>query len=358
MTATEPPTPADDATSGTARTTSARGAVSVALVLNPVKVDDAHALVAALTERCARAGLGEPLVRETTEEEPGRAMAREAVESGAKVVVVAGGDGTVRAVAEGLVGSGVALAVVPQGTGNLLVRNLELPTDRDTVLDSVVDGVDRAIDVGRLDDGTVFAVMAGAGFDAAMMRDAPEGLKSAVGWPAYIVGGMRGIRRSLTRVSVSVDGGPPVRARARTVIIGNLGTLQGGLELLPDARPDDGLLDLAVVAPRNPVDWVVLLARGLAGKHSDDHLLRTWQARSVDVRMHRPHPRQVDGDLVDDGARLAATVEPGALVVRFPRRADGPRTPRSDSRGTDTTMSPAAAGSPDAPGTPAEEAQP
>ena len=301
-------------------------AASVALVLNPVKVDDADALRADLAARCARAGLGEPLVLETTQEDPGVSMARQAVEAGATVVAVAGGDGTVRAVAEGLTGTGVALAVVPQGTGNLLARNLGLPLKVDEALDAAVGGTDRRVDVGRLvggdDEGTVFAIMAGAGFDAAMMREAPEGLKAAVGWPAYIVGGARGLRRQHARLELRIDGGAPVRARVRTVLIGNLGKLQGGLELLPDARPDDGLLDVALVAPRTPLDWLRLAWRGLTGRHVRDHRLRTWQAREVDVKMHRPQPRQVDGDLVADGARLTARVEPGALVVRVPRDAE------------------------------------
>jgi diacylglycerol kinase (ATP) len=290
----------------------------VVLVLNPSKVADPGELTGALAKRCADAGLREPLVLETTPEDPGTSMARQGVDAGARVVVAAGGDGTVRAVAEGLAGTGVALAIVPQGTGNLLVRNLGLPLDVDEALDAVTSGDDRTIDAGRLDDGTLFAVMAGAGFDAAMMREAPEGLKSVVGWPAYLVGGARGMRRALMRVEISVDGRPVHRGRARTVLIGNLGRLQGGLELLPDARPDDGLLDVAVVAPRNPVDWVRLLTRGVTGRHRPDHRLRTWQGREVDVRTHRRQPRQVDGDLVDDGDRLHATVEPGALVLRVP----------------------------------------
>lgn len=295
-----------------------------ALVVNPVKVDDVEALTRALAERCAAAGWPEPLVIETTEDDPGTAMARQGVEHGVEVVVVAGGDGTVRAVADGLAGTGVAMAVVPQGTGNLLARNLDLAMDVEGALDAVVDGVDRVCDIGRLDDGTAFTVMAGVGFDAAMMRDAPEGLKSAVGWPAYLVGGIRGLRRSHARVELRVDDGPPVRARVRTVLIGNLGMLQGGLQLMPDARADDGLLDVALVAPKGLVDWVILLVNGLRGRPSPGRRLETWQGRQVDVRLRRPQPRQVDGDLIADGVRLRATVEPGALVVRIPRTADSP----------------------------------
>jgi len=103
------------------------------------------------------------------------------------------------------------------------------------------------------------------------------------------------------------------------VIIGNMGRLQGGLELLPKARPDDGILDVVVVSPRRAVDWVVLLGRALAHRDRTDHRMQTYRAARIDVRLHRVQPRQVDGDLIAPGLRLLAQVEPGALLVRVPR---------------------------------------
>jgi YegS/Rv2252/BmrU family lipid kinase len=302
----------------------------VALVLNPVKVGDVDDLADRLRERCRAAGLPDPLVLPTTAEDPGHGQTRQALDAGVDLVVVAGGDGTIRVVAEVLTGTGVPLAVLPQGTGNLLARNLDLPLDVDTALDAVVHGEDRAVDVGRLSDpggacdGSIFTIMAGAGFDAAMMQEAPEGLKHAVGWPAYLLGGLRGLRRAHARIDVSLDGAPPRRARVRTVLIANVGSLQGGLRLAPDARPDDGLLDVILVSPRRVTDWIVLLVRGLTGRGREDRRLRTYQVRRVRIRMHRPQPRQIDGDLIADSTELTAEVEPGALVVRFPASAATP----------------------------------
>lgn len=296
----------------------------VALVLNPVKVADAEDLTDRFRGRCRAAGLPEPLVLATTAEDPGRGQTEEALAAGADVVAVAGGDGTVRVVAEALTGRQVPLAVLPQGTGNLLARNLGLPLDPDEALGAALHGEDRLVDVGRLDepgsscDGSVFTIMAGAGFDAAMMREAPEGLKAAVGWPAYLVGGLRGLRRSAARIEVSLDGAAPIRARVRTVLIANVGSLPGGLSLAPGARPDDGLLDVVLVSPRRIADWVVIVARGLTRRDRQDHRLRTFQAGAVHIRMQRVQPRQIDGDLITDGTALVARVEPGALVVRFP----------------------------------------
>jgi len=291
----------------------------VALVVNPVKAGDVDLLAATVAERCAAHGLPAPTVLRTSQEDPGQGPARQAVEDGAGLVLAAGGDGTVRAVAEALTGTGTALGVLPLGTGNLMARNLGLPTDLDEAIEVALTGRDRTIDVGRLDDGTVFAIMAGAGFDAAMMREAPEGLKARVGWPAYLVGGVRSLWRDRVSVTIRLDDATPIHARVRTVMIGNLGKLQGGLELLPDAEPDDGVLDVAVVCPRSAADWAVLIGRAVRRRPRTDHRMQTYRGARIDVRMSRPQPRQVDGDLIASGTRLSATVEPGALVVRVPQ---------------------------------------
>jgi YegS/Rv2252/BmrU family lipid kinase len=313
------PTPAD--------VTKADG--GTVLVVNPIKVDDPGALLVRVADRCAELGLPVPRLVPTTEDDPGEGQAREAAAAGASLLLVAGGDGTVRAAAQGLAGSGVPVGILPQGTGNLLARNLDIPQDDDEALDVALTGADRTIDLGRLDDGTMFAVMAGTGFDARMMREAPEGLKGVLGWPAYLVGGARGMRRSRVHVQVALDDGEPRAAVVRTVLVGNVGRLQGGLELLPDARPDDGVLDVALVAPRNPKDWVVLIGRALTRRHRPDRRLEVFRARKVRVVTRRTEPRQIDGDLIDDGHGFTAAVEPGALVVRVPRQQPGVQKERS-----------------------------
>jgi diacylglycerol kinase (ATP) len=294
------------------------------LVVNPTRVDDPDALLTRVADRSAELGLPVPRLVPTTEDDPGEGQAREAAAAGASLLLLAGGDGTVRAAAQGLAGSGVPLGILPQGTGNLLARNLEIPhDDADGALDVALTGADRTIDLGRLDDGTMFAVMAGTGFDARMMQEAPEGLKGVLGWPAYLVGGARGMRRSRVHVQVALDDGAPRAAVVRTVLVGNVGQLQAGLELLPDAEPDDGLLDVALVAPRNAKDWLVLIGRALTRRHRPDRRLELFQARQVRVVTRRTEPRQIDGDLIDDGHGFTAAVEPGALVVRVPRQHSG-----------------------------------
>jgi YegS/Rv2252/BmrU family lipid kinase len=303
------------------------GATAIALVVNPAKADDCDALAASVADHCRRLGLPAPSVLPTSNDDPGQGPARQAIDAGARLVLAAGGDGTVRAVAEALAGTDVALGVLPLGTGNLLARNLDLPMDLDGAITVALTGADRRIDVGRLDDGAVFAVMAGAGFDAAMMRAAPEGMKDAIGWPAYLVGGARSLRRARVTIELRLDDQPPRTERIRTVLVGNMGKLQGGLELLPDAVPDDGKLDVVVVSPRRAVDWLVLLGRALRRDRRRDHRMRTFQARTVDVRMQRAEPRQVDGDLIEPALHWRAEVVPGALTVRVRRHDDAAGQP-------------------------------
>jgi diacylglycerol kinase (ATP) len=289
------------------------------LVANPVKVEDLDALLERVAARAAELGLPAPRIVPTTVEDPGEGQARDAARGGAALVLVAGGDGTVRASAQGLAHSGVPLGILPQGTGNLLSRNLGIPQDEDEALDVALTGAERTIDLGRLEDGTAFAVMAGTGFDARMMREAPEGLKGVLGWPAYIVGGVRGLRRSRVHVQVRLDEGAPRDVVVRTVLVGNVGRLQAGLQLLPDATPDDGVLDVALVAPRNAKDWVVLVGRALARRHRPDRRLQLQRGRRIEVRTRRPEPRQVDGELIEDGLGFRVEVDPAAVVVRVPR---------------------------------------
>ena len=213
------------------------------VVVNPVKIDDAGRVK--VTETCLELGWAEPLWIETTVDDPGSGQARDALDKGADVVLACGGDGTVRAVAHVLAGTDSVMGLLPAGTGNLLARTLGTPTDLAAATRIALTGDDRAIDVGRVrvDDGEnedTFLVMAGTGFDAAIMENTPEGLKGKVGPLAYVVSGLRAMRGRRTGVVLHFDGGGPVRRRSRTVVVGNSGTLLGGLVLMPEATIDDG----------------------------------------------------------------------------------------------------------------------
>lgn len=290
-----------------------------AFVVNPTKVTAPSALRGRAETFMSRAGWDAPLWLETTADDPGEGMCNQAVDEGCVVVFVCGGDGTVRAAATALAGSGVPIAIVPFGTGNLLARNLDLPLDDETAAMRIgIHGATRQIDVGVI-EGKRFVVMAGLGFDAAIMRDAPEKLKKTVGWPAYVVSGAKHLRGRRVSVSITIDGGEPIDRRVRTVLVGNVGKLQGGLVLLPKARPDDGLLDIAVLAPRNGLDWVRLTGRVVGRRDVPDRRMERFRGKHVVIEAGRAQPRQLDGDLIEDGATMDIQIEAGALGVRVPR---------------------------------------
>jgi diacylglycerol kinase family enzyme len=287
-----------------------------AVVHNPTKVTDLPALKRRVEPVMARAGWEPPLWLETTVEDPGAGMAKQAAGEGCDVVFVAGGDGTLMALATTLAGSGVPLASLPTGTGNLLARNLDLPfTDEEACLRIGLTGRTRAIDVGAVEDRK-FVVMAGLGFDAAMMRDAPEGLKKTVGWPAYVVSATKHLRGRGIRVTLTLDDGEPLHRRVRTVVVGNVGKLQGNIPLLPDAVPDDGVLDVVVIATRNVLDWARVGTRVIRRAHVPDRRMERFTAEHILIEASHSEPRQLDGDVIEDGRRLDIRVEAGALLVK------------------------------------------
>ena len=288
-----------------------------AVVANPVKMKDGGRSHRELRAALARAGWPEPLWLETTREDPGGGQTRQAVQAGAEVIFACGGDGTVTACASELAGTDVTLAVVPSGTGNLLAANLELPAHpADAVAVATARGR-RRLDVGVV-ESNCFTVMAGMGFDAQMLRDTPETLKARLGWPAYVIAAARHLCETPMQVSISLDGAPPFTRRARSVLVGNIGELRGGLRLLPDAQPDDGLLDVAVLMPPRRRSWLPL-AWSLIRHLPTAPLMETFQAKQVQITSDRQQPRELDGELIEPARTLTATVRPAALWLCVPR---------------------------------------
>lgn len=308
-----------------------------AVIFNPTVTDqkDRDALRRVLEQH----GYGAPTFIETTAEDPGGGQSTEAVRNGATLVVVCGGDGTLRAAATALAGSAVPLALVPCGTGNLLARNLGLPLSPVDALDAALRGTVHSVDLGRIEgDGlptTHFAAMCGAGLDAAMLQraNADDRTKANLGWLAYVLALPRVWSRT-PRMSVDVrlDGAPAHRRTARMVLIGNVGAVQGGMRLLPDARPDDGRLDLLILDPRGLGGWISALwtlLRGTATPRSaadapagedDSAPVAFFTFRHAEFTFDHDQPRELDGDPVARGRRLTVEANPGALKMLLPAR--------------------------------------
>ncbi|WP_022882334.1 diacylglycerol/lipid kinase family protein [Gryllotalpicola ginsengisoli] len=321
---------------------------AVAVVANPVK-RDIDRVRESVVRRAHFAGLGDPLWFETTLDDIGAGVARSAVESGASLVIVAGGDGTVRAAAGALRGTGVALGVVPSGTGNLLARNLRVPIgDPEAAVAVAFTGRTRAVDVGLAElereggerEEHPFMVVAGAGIDAAMIANTSPALKERLGWLAYVDGALRSVARSQpVRAKVRVDGpGDETMTHGfdvHTVLVGNVGALPGDVELLPGARIDDGVLDVAVMHPKSVFGWALIgrsivwenhvLRRSALGRklisfrsrHSP-HVLSYMRGPVVTARFERPVEAELDGDEVGPVQAARFRTDPQSLLVRVP----------------------------------------
>lgn len=294
-----------------------------AVIVNPIKVGDRLAFQRLVRKALEVRGFADPVWLETTEDDAGHAMAKRAVEEEVDLVLVAGGDGTVRVVCAYMGRTGIPVGVIPAGTGNLLARNLGIPLDLDEALEAVLDGRDRRIDLvevfGDGLDTTRFAVMAGLGLDAAIISDAPPQLKKQLGWTAYVVSAAKNINHPSVRVRITLDDRPPIDRRVRTVVVGNVGMLQANIPLLPDARPDDGLIDVVLFAPRRVTQWPRLILRVVARQKKSDLYLERFTAKHVEILAAVDVQRQLDGDGIGPGRNITAQVEPGVLIVRVPK---------------------------------------
>jgi diacylglycerol kinase family enzyme len=285
----------------------------------------------------ARAHGWETVFAETGPDDVGLRPARQAVAAGASLVFAAGGDGTVRACAQALACTGIPLAIIPVGTANLTARALRIPARAGQAIDLGFRGKDRVIDlayaegleggdpgregtsfadVGCAAGGIGFTAMAGIGLDAAVVGAAASAAKRRLGWVAYAASGVTHLALPPDEFTVRLDGGEPLRRRARCVVVGNAGLLPGGFVLLPEARLDDGRLDVGILAPSGVLGWPRAAVRVLTRNRRQDRTLERFQARRVEISAAADLPRQVDGELVAPGRTLAVSVWPAALTVR------------------------------------------
>ena len=322
----------------------ATGIRVAAVVYNPIKVDlDAIKAVMSIEQKAA--GWGETLWFATTEEDPGQGATEKALAEGASMIIVAGGDGTVRAVAEAVQDHDIALALLPSGTGNLLARNLDLTLDDlEASIHSAFSGEDRKIDRGiveirRPDSGIdkhAYVVMAGFGLDANMLAKTDEELKAKIGWLAYLKALSLALRDTdLLHLRYTLDSGSVRSARAHTVIVGNCGTLQANVRILPDAAVDDGRFDIALLRPETLFTWVQTLVK-MAWENgvlrhtrvgrslrTDVNALEYLKGERFTVKLSRPEKIELDGDEFGETVAIRTWIEPGALTIRVPVEAAG-----------------------------------
>ncbi|WP_375430897.1 diacylglycerol kinase family protein [uncultured Friedmanniella sp.] len=306
-----------------------------AVIFNPAKVVDWVTFRRQVEYELAERGWAPPLWLETSVNDPGRSLARQAVAEGVDLVLGAGGDGTIRVICSGLAGTGVPFGLIPSGTGNLLARNIGIPLDRGAALDVALDGVDKAVDLVeiRVDGGEPdhCAVMGGIGIDAVIMDGTNADLKKAVGSAAYFVSAAQNANHPALHTTITVDDQPPLRRRAHVILVGNVGYLQANIPLIPDAKYDDGLLDVMIASPRTAADWVRITTRVLTRQRRGDEQLDRLTGRKVTITVEERDSYQLDGDTVGECGTMVAEVLPGALTLRVPRTLSASREQPADA---------------------------
>jgi diacylglycerol kinase (ATP) len=291
-----------------------------AVVYNPIKAS--ADLREAITRQARATGWEDAVWLETPVEDPGPAITDHVVSAGVDRVITAGGDGTVRIVADRLAETGIPMAVVPLGTGNLLARNLDIPLSEAAAVEVAFGDHTRDIDLIKVTvdgaPGEHFAVIGGLGVDAMIMDETSPELKDVIGAGAYFIAAAKAMGRTPINMRITLDDHRPRRRNAMICAIGNVGTLAGNLTLIPNARPDDGRLDVYVASPHRLTHWLRVVLRLITLRPRADDRVDQWQAAQVEVRLDHPDPYQLDGDVIGDCRSLRAEVSPGALTICVP----------------------------------------
>ncbi|HET8926661.1 MAG TPA: diacylglycerol kinase family protein [Microbacterium sp.] len=309
----------------------------IAIIWNPTKTER-ETLEDGLAEAIGEGPVPEVRWWETTSDDAGQGVTERAIADGANLIIAAGGDGTVRAVAERLADSAAdaELGIVPLGTGNLLARNLEVPiNDVAAALTRALSGQAAPVDVGWVDVDTdagaerhAFVVMVGFGIDAHMISETDDDLKDKAGWLAYVESLGRALSASdVIPFRITVDDGSVRDIEGHTLLVANCGRLQGGIALLPDAEPSDGELDYLLLSAEGVGEWLgtmktMVWDNGLKRLISDaDEATSTdsvdqGRATRIEVALTEPRAFEIDGEEIGNTTGFRVNVQPAAIRVR------------------------------------------
>ncbi len=296
-----------------------------AIIYNPSKVLDMTTFRRHVHYELLARGWDDPLWLTTKRDDPGFAMTRQALDQHVDLILAAGGDGTVRAVCSELANTSTPLALIPAGTGNLLARNLGIPKDEVRALEVALDGVPRKIDLIKVtfdddhDGAQHFTVMAGIGIDAQIMSHTNSDLKKMVGSVAYFLSAAQQMGMKPMDLRYQVDDGKEHRRKASLALVGNVGQLQGGIQMFPDASPTDGKLDIMVASPAGVMDWAQMAAQVITRQRRNDDRVDERTGKKVVFTVAQKMPYELDGDTEGEGTRMEAEVVPEALILMMPK---------------------------------------
>jgi len=271
-----------------------------------------------LREVLAREGLTDPLWYEVTKSRKAPRYARRALARDVEVLFAWGGDGTVQRCIDAVAGTETALAILPAGTANLLAANLKVPTDLSEAVRAGLYGERRWLDTGSV-NGERFAVMAGAGFDARMIKEAGRQMKDRIGRRAYLYAGMRNLSAHRVKATIEVDGARFFKGQISCVLVGNVGKVLGGVEAFSGAQADDGLLELGVVTAKNPAEWARTLARLALSNPEKSPFVEVTRGKKARIRFDRQLPYELDGGLRPAVKKMRIQVHPSSIKVCVPQ---------------------------------------
>ena len=264
-----------------------------------------------------KAGVKDPIWSEVPKSKYAPERVQRVLDEGAELVFVWGGDGMVQRSIDRLAGSGATLAIIPAGTANLFASSLEIPSDIEKAVEIGLKGRDRKLDVGKI-NGERFAVMAGAGLDAHMIQEADGSLKDRFGRLAYIWTASKNLRAEPFQARIDINDELWYKGSASCVLLGNVGSLFGGIEAFDNAKPDDGLLEVGVTNAEGLGQWARTVARTAVGSTSKSPFVQVTKAKKVRIELDRKVAYELDGGDRDPVKVLKVKVEPGAITVRVP----------------------------------------
>jgi diacylglycerol kinase (ATP) len=274
----------------------------------------------------AQSGFEQPLWYEVAKSRQVPECVRQATKDGADLVFIWGGDGTVRRCVESLAGSGIPIAILPAGTGNLLARNVGVPQDIEKAVAIGLHGDRRQIDTATV-NGKHFAIMAGAGLDALIMRDADDGMKERVGRVAYLWSGARNLAEKPVKATIDLEGRRFHKGAISCVLFGNMSEVLGGIEVFEGSSPDDGLIEMGIVSAKSRTQWLRTLTRVAVGRAEDSPFVVTTRGSAMTVRFDRPVAYEVDGSEQKPARRLKVKVRPRSTTVCVPAVGQFPDDP-------------------------------
>jgi diacylglycerol kinase family enzyme len=263
------------------------------------------------------AGFAQPLWYEVAKSRQAPDCAREAIAAGADVLFVWGGDGTVQRCIDAVAGTSTPIAILPAGTANLLATNLGVPQDIAGAVAIGLHGERRSLDTGTV-NGEHFAVMAGAGLDALMIRDADTGLKDRVGRAAYLWTGAKNLGTSPVRAKVEVEGRRFYKGTITCILVGNVKDVFAGIEVFDGSRPDDGLMELGVVTAKSRTEWVRTIGRVVLGRAENSPFVVTTRGTTMRVDFDKATAYELDGGVRKATKRLRIKVRPASITICVP----------------------------------------